>query len=171
MNNIVKSFLLFILLIFFQITIFNQIHIVQTMNISIYILFLLWLPYKTPRWLLLLVGFAIGYIIDAFSNTGGIHAAASVLIAYFRPYFINLITNKYEIEYAKYPSINTIGLRAYIYYLLFFIFIHNFSVFYLELFHLKNFFYHLLLISLNTITTFIICLIIELLFRKSKSLS
>jgi len=167
MNSIIKYIFLFILFIFLQIAIFNQIYIAQAMSVMIYILFLLWLPFKIPKWVLLLIGFTLGITIDTFLNTGGIHAATCVLIAYLRPFFINLLTNKFEIEYAESPSIGTMGLRAYIYYILFLLFIHNFSVYFLELFHMKQFLFNFLIVIANTLFTIIICIILELLFRKS----
>jgi rod shape-determining protein MreD len=50
-----------------------------------YILFVLLYPVKNNRTLFLLLSFIFGLFVDLFSNSGGVHAAACVTIAYIRP--------------------------------------------------------------------------------------
>jgi rod shape-determining protein MreD len=54
----------------------------------IYIAGILILPAEISRMYLLFIGFGLGFTVDVFSNTFGMHAAASVLIAYLRPFLI-----------------------------------------------------------------------------------
>jgi len=60
------------------------------MNPYIYILFILLLPANTNRSLLLIIAFFTGLTVDFFAHTLGLHAAASVFIAYLRPGTIRL---------------------------------------------------------------------------------
>jgi rod shape-determining protein MreD len=60
----------------------------------VYPLFILLLPFSTPQWLLMLLGFSTGLVLDFFLGPLGFHAASCLLIAYLRPYLISIITPK-----------------------------------------------------------------------------
>ncbi|MFV9552519.1 rod shape-determining protein MreD [Algibacter sp. PT7-4] len=75
----------FITLVLTQVLILNHINFLGYVNPYIYILFIALFPVKNNRIILMLLSFLIGITIDMFLDTGGIHAAASVFIAYFRP--------------------------------------------------------------------------------------
>jgi rod shape-determining protein MreD len=80
----------------------------------IYYLFILWLPFSTPRFWLLLIGFLTGLSLDYFTQTPGLHAAACVLIAYIRPFIINLLIPKESSEFTyREPSPRTLGWTPY----------------------------------------------------------
>lgn len=75
----------FIALVVFQVLILNHINFLGYINPYIYILFIALFPITNNRISLLLLSFLLGLTIDFFLDTGGIHAAASVFIAYVRP--------------------------------------------------------------------------------------
>ena len=77
-------------MIFLQISIFNNIELFGLLNPFVYVFVLLVLPLGTPRSVLMLIGFFTGWIIDIFSNTGGLHAAASTLLTFLRPWWIGV---------------------------------------------------------------------------------
>ena len=81
----------FVVLVLIQVLILNNLLLPGVFNPYIYPLFLLLLPIRMPIWLLLLVGFVAGLTIDLFSNTMGMHAAASVLLCFMRPQVLKLI--------------------------------------------------------------------------------
>lgn len=56
-----------------------------------YVGFLLFLPIQLPRFWALLIGFVTGFTLDLFYDTGGLHAAASVLLAFVRPAQLRLV--------------------------------------------------------------------------------
>ena len=70
----------FILVILIQVFVLNNIRFSGFINPYIYILFILMLPVRFPRWLSLILGFITGMIIDSFTNTPGVHTFATVLI-------------------------------------------------------------------------------------------
>jgi len=55
-------------------------------NFILYPLFIILLPLRTPMPAALLSAFAIGMLVDAAYDSWGVHAAASVLTAYVRPW-------------------------------------------------------------------------------------
>jgi rod shape-determining protein MreD len=100
----------------------------------------------------LILAFVLGLIIDAFSNTYGIHAFSTVLIAFLRPFAINLFTNIEE-DTNPIPSFNSFGVFAFSKYVITLVFIHHASFFLLEIFSFTAFGYTLLRIVLNTLIT------------------
>ena len=75
---------LFFWVIFFQIFILNNIQFSGYLNPYYYVILILSIPGKTSKSITLLLSFLIGSIIDVFSNSYGVHAFASVLIAYLK---------------------------------------------------------------------------------------
>ena len=55
-------------------------------NFIVYPLFIILLPLRTPMPAALLSAFAMGILVDAAYDSWGVHAAASVLTAYVRPW-------------------------------------------------------------------------------------
>ncbi|MDD3744123.1 MAG: rod shape-determining protein MreD, partial [Lentimicrobiaceae bacterium] len=77
-NNYVKDILRFIVLVAVQVLILNQIDFGGYIDPALYLLFILLLPFEVPGWLLLIASFSLGFCIDIFSHSIGLHAAASV---------------------------------------------------------------------------------------------
>ncbi|MBX9851665.1 MAG: Rod shape-determining protein MreD [Cytophagaceae bacterium] len=98
------------------------------------------LPFETPALLLLFIAFLLGMTIDIFYDTLGIHAAASVLIAYIRPYIINILTPKGGYDKGTTVSIPSLGFQWMTMYAGVMIFIHHLTLFILELWGVKLFF-------------------------------
>jgi len=82
-NPVTRNILRMFILILFQVFVLNNIQVSGYINPYMYVLFILLLPFETPRWLLLISGFAIGISIDLFANTPGMHASATVFMAFF----------------------------------------------------------------------------------------
>ena len=63
-NNFVKNILRFIALAALQVVIFNNMQVGTFVNIFIYVGFILFLPFETPKALLLLVALVMGLMMD-----------------------------------------------------------------------------------------------------------
>jgi cell shape-determining protein MreD len=161
-----RNIIRFIILILFQVLVFNNIHVFSYITPFIYILFVLLLPFETPKWLLLLSSFALGLTMDAFSNTGGIHTASTVLIAYIRPWIQNIFSSRQEYEPGIQPGIKNLGFRWFFSYSLILTSIHHVSLFYLEVFRFADFFQTLLHAIFNVIYTMVFIIIIQYLFSR-----
>jgi rod shape-determining protein MreD len=83
-NSILRLGLIFILLILFQVLLFNNIQFSGYVNPYVYIMFILLLPVEIPSWLLLLLSFATGLIMDFFSGSPGMHTSATVFAGFIR---------------------------------------------------------------------------------------
>ena len=73
-------------LVLVQVLVLNQIHIGGYATPFAYVYFMLVLNRDVKRNVLLLLGFFVGLVIDVFSNTPGMHAAATTLLAFVRPW-------------------------------------------------------------------------------------
>lgn len=144
-----------------QVFIFNEFLFSGYLNPYVYVLFILWLPTSLPRSRILLIAFAMGLIIDLFEGGGGIHAAASVFLAYLRPYFIRIISNRMDEsrEEIKLRELNWLTLSLYT---LAGLFVHHLALFSLEQFSLKGFGTVLVRTLYSTLFSYLFVLFIQL---------
>lgn len=171
MSNLVKNIIRFCLFILVQVFVLNQIPpLHQLVTPYIYFLFILWLPFKMGRRSQMLLAFALGFSLDCFTKTYGLHAAPCVLIAYLRPFLINLLISQEgaESNYNE-PSIKSMGFTPYFTYVTILTFIHHSLLFFLQALQTGGYLYFILKSLLSTAISLLLIFLIELLFvRKQK---
>ena len=160
MPTVLQNIFRFVLLVLFQVLVLNNIQFLGYINPYLYILFILALPVQLPRWFLLILAFVLGLTIDAFSNTIGMHAFATVFVAFFREGIIKLFTNIEEGNNPT-PSFHTFGVSAYIKYVVLMVIIHHTTLFILEAFSFSNFWTMLAKIILSSFVTILLILGIQ----------
>jgi rod shape-determining protein MreD len=111
------------------------------------------------------LAFAMGILIDVFSNTLGMHAAAAVLIAYARSFIIKLFTSIDEGNNPT-PSFHTFGVGSYIKYIFVMVFLHHATLFYLEAFSFSHFWLILFKTLLSSTITILIILGLKSMSRR-----
>ncbi len=169
MNNVfVRNITRFISLILIQVLVLNNMNLSGYLIPYIYILFILLLPVNINRSFLLILAFLTGLTIDYFGNTLGLHASACVAIAFLRPGVIKLLFRNQEFAANEEPTQYSIGFRGFIKYSIILVFIHQFILFYLEVFSFDLFFTTFLKIILSSTLSIIIMLIAVLIFGKRK---
>lgn len=124
-----------------------------------YVLFIFLLPFDINKSLLLVLGFLTGLCIDIFSNTFGIHAAATTLLAFLRPNILTIISSREAYEPGSCPNISMYGFSWFLKYLTIGTLIHHSALFMLEIFSFSNF--H---ITMGKILTNLISSILVMLF-------
>ena len=162
---VVQNIISFILLVLVQVLALNNIQFLGYINPYIYILFILSLPVRLPQWVTLLLGFLLGITIDAFSNTMGTHAFATVLIAFLRNGIIKLFT-AIEEGNNPVPSFHTFGVGAYVKYVILMTLVHHTTLFFLEAFSFSLFWVVFFKVILSSIVTILIILGIRSFYRK-----
>jgi len=162
---VVQNIISFILLVLVQVLALNNIQFLGYINPYIYILFILSLPVRLPQWVTLLLGFVLGITIDAFSNTMGTHAFATVLIAFLRNGIIKLFTSIEEGNNPV-PSFYTFGVEAYVKYVILMTLVHHTTLFFLEAFSFSLFWVVFFKVILSSIVTILIILGIRSFYRK-----
>lgn len=156
---------MFIFLVLAQVLIFNQIQFSGFFNPYVYLLFIILLPLSAPRYLVLILAFLLGFIIDIFSNSLGVHSAASVFAAYVRPLIIRIISNR-EDDKSDYPGLHHNKLAWFINYVVIMVLLHHFVLFYLEVYTFTNFLNTLYRVILSSLFSIIIIVLSQFLIFK-----
>jgi hypothetical protein len=138
----------------------------------VYIAFILLLPFEISPLVLLFLGFSTGLLMDVFYDTLGMHAAASTLVAYFRPYIIRFNTPRGGYEQNARLSLQSMGMEWFAPYSLVLIFMHHAVLFFVEASQFNLFLFTLLKTVASTAFTFVVVIIMQYLFfsaAKSRS--
>lgn len=156
----------FILLLTAQIIIFNNMNFLGFISPFPYILFIILYPVNGNKSGLILASFLLGIIIDMFSNSGGIHATACLILAFIRPYIFKFSFGlSYEYQTIKLNDVLTPERFSFI---LLSVVIHHFTLFLLEAFEFSFFLDVLLRTLLSSVFTIILCIIIIYLIKPNK---
>ncbi|HNT93873.1 MAG: rod shape-determining protein MreD [Bacteroidales bacterium] len=159
MNSFLRYAGAFVLLIVLQLLIFNNIEFSGYVNPFVYVMFILILPVSLPSWILLLLSFFTGFVVDLFSGTMGVHVFATVMAGFVRPWVLSVNVTSDTIETEMSPSSHRSGLRWFLVYTVTLVLVHHLALFFIEIFSLKNFLHTLLRVVLSTaVTTFFIVL-------------
>lgn len=168
-RTIPLNILRFVILVLLQVLLFNNIQFSGYVNPYIYVLFILLLPFETPKWFLLVLGFFMGLVIDIAMNTPGMHTSATVFIAFLRPYVLSYISPRDGYEVGSSPTVSCYGLTWFLRYAVTITFLHHSVLFYLEIFRLSSFFDTLLKVIISTVFSLIFILIAQYIsFNKQK---
>jgi hypothetical protein len=159
------------LFILVQVYVLDKIRLHQMVTPYLYFLFILWLPFKMNRTLLMLIAMLLGFTLDSFRHHPGFHTAACLLVAYVRPFLINLLIPQEgsETNYEE-PSFKSMGgLLPYLIYTGVLCLLHNAWLFLLEAWQFGDAWYFIVKTILSTLISLLVILITELIFsRKQK---
>ena len=168
MNNLFSvNSIRFIVLVLIQVLVCNNINFYGNINPYPYILFIALFPVKSNRTIIILSSFLLGLITDMFLDSGGIHAAACVFIAYVRPVILKFSFGTiYEHQTIKFGSVDFGSKLTYITLL---VILHHIILFSLEIFSISKIILVLQKTLFSSIFTILLSMIITIIFsRKSK---
>jgi hypothetical protein len=171
LSDPIRNIIRFALFILLQVYVLNQIpHLHRFITPYIYYLFILWLPFSVSRIGLLLIGFFTGLVLDYFTMTPGLHAAACVLIAYVRPVLISILTPKDTSDFNyREPSPKAMQWTPYAVYVLVLTLLHHGYLVFLEWLSFGSFLGFILKVIGTTGVSLLLIFTAELLFpRKLK---
>tara|TARA_B110000902_G_C13896394_1_gene432627 strand:- start:28 stop:534 length:507 start_codon:yes stop_codon:yes gene_type:complete len=166
-NRVLKTILSFIGLVLLQVIVCSNINFLGDLNPFVYVIFILLYPVTKNRLLYVFLSFLLGFTIDIFLDSGGMHAAASVVIAYIRPLFLKFSFGAAH-DYQSIKFSNT-DFSQRIVYFLFLIVIHHFVLFSLVLFDQNKIVLIIEQALYSSIFTLIICLLLTSLFSKKET--
>jgi len=166
-NSVVVNIVRFIALVLVQVLLLNHINFLGYINPYIYPLFILAFPLTGNKGLLIFLSFILGLTIDMFDDSGGVHAAASVFIAWIRPVILKYSFGvSYRLNTLK---LSTAPMSKQIVYIISMVFFHHLTLFSMEIFNVNQ----ILLILKSTLFTGMFSTIIivfsVLLFSKKNS--
>jgi hypothetical protein len=159
---------LFILLVTVQVALLNNIRFSGYVNPFIYPVFILFLPVDISKNRVLLIAFFLGFIIDIFSGSPGLHAAALCIMAYVRPLILKLMSQRDEYEPGFQPNAYEGGFYWFLSYAAILLFIHHFFLFFIEVLSFSGFFQTVIRLFVSFILSLILLLITHYLFYNPK---
>ncbi len=137
-RTIAGNVLRFLGLVFIQGLVFKNVGVgwerFPYLHIIVFPVFIMLLPLRVPRALLVLLGFAVGITVDLFYGTLGIHASAAVFTAYIRPFVLRVLEPRagYNMNYS--PTAARMGTGWFMQYAAILLFLHLFFYFSVEAF-------------------------------------
>lgn len=133
-TNIIR----FILLLLFQVLVLKQLTFGLGgpiyINILLYPLFIMLLPFRIPLVGILPLAFLMGLSVDMFYDSPGVHASASVFIAFIRPLILSQMSPRDGYNMNQSPTKKRMGLRWFLIYSSLMMFIHLFFYFSVDAF-------------------------------------
>ncbi len=171
MSDLVKNAIRFVVFILVQVYILHKIPPLHRFVVPyLYFLYILWLPFSIGRAWLMVIAFFFGLTLDYFLGFPGLHAAPCVLIAYVRPFLVNLLIRQdgAEQSYGS-PSIHSMGWAPYALFVLVLTFLHHSYLVFLEWMTFGNsIWYFLGKVGASTAVSLLLILITELLFYRKE---
>jgi rod shape-determining protein MreD len=163
-----ENLLRFIILLFAQVFLFKNMGYYNIAAPFPYIMFLLLLPVKISRILLYVLAFVTGLTVDMFYDTLGVHAAASVSLAWIRVGFMRLTIQDDDHDSMSTPGIGQMSFRWFFIYTLLLSLVHHLVLFMLEVFSFNNIHLTLSSVLFSCIFTTVLILLFELIFYRRK---
>jgi rod shape-determining protein MreD len=165
-TNILYNIARFILLLAAQVVMFNNMDLFGFITPYPYILFIMLYPVDGNRLGLLASAFALGLMMDMFCDSGGVHAAACLVLAYVRPSIFRFSFGlSYEYQTIRINDVLTPERFSFI---LLSVATHHVVLFILEIFNL-SFFWSILARTIgSTVFTIVMCVILIYLFKPSR---
>ena len=158
--NILRNIAFIIVLLLVQALLLNHISVFGCATPLFYVYFALTVQRGQPKWATLLWCFAMGLLVDIFSNTPGVAAAAMTLVALLQPYVVELFAPRDSADDLR-PSPFTLGSSKFTNYTIILVFIYCFTFFSLEAFNLYNWTQWISSIVGSTTLTVILILVVE----------
>ena len=135
----------------------------------VYPLFIMLLPFELGIISLLSLPFLMGFLVDIFSNTYGLHASSLLMMTYFRPRIFKMFSPIDGYDPIKEPTFFDMGIRWFLSTFAYLLLIHHFWYFLIEIFRFSEIFSILIKTSLSVLFSFGLTIVIQqLLYKKVK---
>lgn len=165
--NIIQIIAFFIYL-FYQVLILKNIVLFNTAFCFLYVAYLFFLPVEANPVFLMFAGFLMGFAIDIFYDSLGLHAFSCVLVMYVRNYWLTLITPQGGYDSSATPSIAINGMQWFLVYTIPLVFLHHSVLFFVEAGGFGMFWFTLWKIVTSTLFTTIVTVIVQFLFPSGR---
>lgn len=147
-------------LLLLQVLVLNNIHLLGYATPFLYVYLIIRYDTGISRNQLMLIAFGLGLAVDVFSNTPGMNAGATVLLAFMRPLFLRLFTPRDAAEEII-PSLVVLGNSLFLKYLFVSVFIHHLTLYGMMFFSFSSILLMLAKATASTLVTMLCILGIE----------
>lgn len=168
-RTIAMVVLRFVALLLVQVLILDNINLFGYVEPMIYIWFILLLPLGTPKWLVLLLSFLVGFCVDIFSGQVGFHTAVATFTGFARPLFLGSMASNQQTTDFDIPSSATMGLVPFLVYASVLTFVHVFLLIAIETFRWSEVLPMLLRIALSAAASILLIVLCDLIFFSRSS--
>ena len=169
MNDVFKYGIRFLGLVLFQVIVLNNIDLnfgaFNYFHFIIYPLFIFLLPVRTPKFIIILLGFFTGLTIDMFYDSPGVHASALTLTAFIRSSILKLVEPVEGFSTSSSPNPKTLGYSSFFIYVSILLFVHLVMYFGMEAFSLLYLFEIILSAIFSFIISILLLILVQLIFR------
>lgn len=165
--NIIQIISFFIYLLY-QVLILKNIVLFNTAFCFLYVAYLFFLPVEANPLFLMFAGFVMGFAIDIFYDSLGLHAFSCVLVMYVRNYWLSLITPQGGYDSSATPSIAINGMQWFLVYTFPLVFLHHSVLFFVEAGGFGMFWFTLWKIITSAIFTTLVTVVVQYLFPSGR---
>ncbi len=131
-RNGIYSFIFFFVYLFAQVLILKRLVLFNTSFCFLYVAFILLLPIELNNLILMLIAFFLGFGVDIFYDSLGIHALSLVAVAYARNYWLSSITPQGGYDAGEGPTLAVNGFQWFLVYTIPLVFLHHLILFFVE---------------------------------------
>ncbi len=160
----IQYVILFFVYLLYQVMILQNVVLFHTAFCFLYVLYLLILPVEANPMVLMGVGFLLGFSVDLFYESIGLHAFASVTVMYLRNYWLNSLTPQGGYDSSSVPTISMNGVQWFLVYAMPLVFIHHAVLFFMEVGGFNMFWFTLSKVITSTLFTTVVILLAQFLF-------
>tara|TARA_B100000683_G_scaffold131931_1_gene128856 strand:+ start:86 stop:601 length:516 start_codon:yes stop_codon:yes gene_type:complete len=157
-----------LLLILIQVLVFNQLVVHEAATPFVYIIAVIGLPFAITHVQTIFVAFIIGFVLDLFSGTGGVHSAASTFLGFLRPSILNIVNPPGGYDDTDSPNIARYGLSWFLSYISIMIFVHHLILIFLDRLSFEYFWSTLGRILGSSLTTLVFVILYSYFFYPRK---
>ena len=147
----------YIVVMLLQVLLFNQLQLFGVCHPYVYVMCLLMMPLTLSQNADMIIGAAVGLVMDMFCNSLGGHTAACILLMFIRPYLVGVLVNDKDRLNEQLTS-RTLGMEAMIKYVVIMVLIHHFMVFMLAAWSWTHFWFVLAETAVSSLLTIAIIL-------------
>jgi hypothetical protein len=157
----ILQFVSFFIYVLAQVLLLKNLVLFNTGFCFVYVAFILLLPIETSTLVLMSLGFIMGFVIDIFYNSLGLHALTMVFVAYLRNYWLSAITPQGGYDLGTVPNLKANGLQWFLVYMMPLVFIHHLTLFLVESAGFTLFWYSMLKTITSLLFTMTIIVVLQ----------
>ena len=166
----IRTWFCFIVFVLLQVLVMNNIHLFNLVTPFVYLYVILKLPVDMNRLAVIPISFLLGLSVDWFSNTFGMHAAATTLMGFVRLPLLQGFVDMKEIPEKSIPSYRLLGVGKFVLYAFILVIVHHLALFIVESFTFFQPLFMLVRMGLSIVlTTLLMCIFEAFNFGGKKS--
>jgi cell shape-determining protein MreD len=135
----------------------------------VYIFALLMLPFQTPAWLVMVISFFTGWLMDYFTGPVGLHTSACVFLGFVIPLVNKFLSPREGYDSTQRPTVQRMGITWYVTYAAICTFFHHGFLFFIEVLRFSDFFYQIAHIFLSSLATLVLMVIGQYIIYNTKT--